>query len=185
MIGGRDWLEIVMRLTPFVLCLGLAASTLPMAVVGQRPDDQIAPQSVALMKQGEALLAQGKFIEADDALETALVVDPKNRAAFTLRSRKSCTARRSASPTRLWPSSPLTGMRWQFRAKRWSSWERCREPRTISPSCSSCAAPPAARRLRYCRPLSPRARRWQPPSRLKFPRRIRTKRARARQIHRR
>ena len=36
MIGGRDWLEIVMRLTPFVLCLGLAASTLPVAVVGQR-----------------------------------------------------------------------------------------------------------------------------------------------------
>jgi tetratricopeptide (TPR) repeat protein len=87
MLGGRDWLEIVMRLTPFVLCLGLAASTLPMAVVGQRPDDQIAPQSVALMKQGETLLAQGKYIEADDALETALAVDPKNRAAFTVMAR--------------------------------------------------------------------------------------------------
>ena len=76
-----------MRLTPFVLCLGLAASTLPVAVVGQRPDDQIAPQSVALMKQGETLLAQGKYIEADDALETALAVDPKNRAAFTVMAR--------------------------------------------------------------------------------------------------
>ena len=73
-----------MRLTPFLLCLGLAASTLPVAVIGQRPDDQIAPQSIALMKQGEQLLAQGKFVEADDALETALVVDPKNRAAFTV-----------------------------------------------------------------------------------------------------
>ncbi len=72
-----------MRLSPFVLCLGLAASTLPMAVVGQRPDDQIAPKSVELLKQGETLLAQGKLVEADDALETALVVDPKNRAAFT------------------------------------------------------------------------------------------------------
>jgi hypothetical protein len=68
-----------MRLTPFVLCLGLAASTLPVAVAGQRPDDQIAPQSLALMKQGETLLAQGKYVEADDALETALAVDPKNR----------------------------------------------------------------------------------------------------------
>jgi Flp pilus assembly protein TadD len=29
------------------------------------------------------LLGQGKLIEADDAFETALVVDPKNRAAFT------------------------------------------------------------------------------------------------------
>ncbi len=73
-----------MRLTPFVLCLGLAASTLPVAVNGQRPDDQIAPLSIDLLKQGETLLSQGKFIEADDALETALVVDPKNRAAFNV-----------------------------------------------------------------------------------------------------
>ncbi len=76
-----------MRLTPFVLCLGLAASTLPVAVNGQRPDDQIAPRSTELLKQGETLLTQGKFIEADDALETALVVDPKNRAAFTVMAR--------------------------------------------------------------------------------------------------
>jgi len=72
-----------MRLSPFVLCLGLAASTLPVAVVGQRPDDQISPKSAELLKQGETLLAQGKLVEADDALETALVVDPKNRSAFT------------------------------------------------------------------------------------------------------
>jgi tetratricopeptide (TPR) repeat protein len=84
MLGLRDWLEKIMRLTPFVLCLGLAASAVPVAVSGQRPDDQIAPQSVALLKQGETLLSQGKFVEADDALETALVVDPKNRAAFTV-----------------------------------------------------------------------------------------------------
>ena len=73
-----------MRLSPLVLCLGLAASTLSVAVVGQRPDDQIAPKSMELLKQGETLLSQGKFVEADDALETALVVDPKNRAAFTV-----------------------------------------------------------------------------------------------------
>ena len=73
-----------MRLTPVILCLGLVASTVPMAVSGQRPDDQISPKSVELLKQGETLLAQGKLVEADDALETALVVDPKNRAAFTV-----------------------------------------------------------------------------------------------------
>ena len=78
-----------MRLTPFVLCLGLAASTLPVAVIGQRPDDQIAPQSIALVKQGETLLSQGKLVEADDAFESALVVDPKNRAAFTAMARVS------------------------------------------------------------------------------------------------
>ncbi|MBA3666117.1 MAG: tetratricopeptide repeat protein [Sphingomonas sp.] len=71
-----------MRLTPLVLCLGLAASTMPGVLIGQRPDDQIAPQSVALLKKGEALIAQGKLLEADESLETALAVDPKNRAAF-------------------------------------------------------------------------------------------------------
>jgi Tfp pilus assembly protein PilF len=76
-----------MRLTPLVLCLGLAASTLPVAVVGQRPDDQIEPRSMALLKQGETLLSQGKLIEADDTLETALAVDPKNRAAFNVMAR--------------------------------------------------------------------------------------------------
>jgi tetratricopeptide (TPR) repeat protein len=77
----------MMRLSPLVLCLGLAASTMSVAVAGQRPDDQIAPKSVELMKQGETLLAQGKYVEADDALETALAVDPKNRAAFTVMAR--------------------------------------------------------------------------------------------------
>jgi tetratricopeptide (TPR) repeat protein len=57
------------------------------AVVGQRPDDQIAPKSMELLKQGETLLGQGKYVEADDALETALAVDPKNRAAFTVMAR--------------------------------------------------------------------------------------------------
>jgi len=89
MLGVRDWLEILMRLSPFVFCLGLAASTLPVAVIGQRPDDQIAPKSMELLKQGETLLSQGKFIEADDALETALIVDPKNRAAFVAMARVS------------------------------------------------------------------------------------------------
>lgn len=78
-----------MRLTPFVLCLGLVASTLPVAVIGQRPDDEIAPQSIALLKQGETLLTQGKLLEADDAFESALIVDPKNRAAFTAMARVS------------------------------------------------------------------------------------------------
>lgn len=76
-----------MRLSPVLLCFGLAASTLSVAGVGQRPDDQITPQSMALLKQGEALLAQGKLVEADDALETALAVDPKNRAAFVVMAR--------------------------------------------------------------------------------------------------
>ncbi len=71
-----------MRLTPVVLAFGLAASSLAVPVSGQKPDDQIAPTSVQFLKQGEAALAAGKLIEADDALETALAADPRNRAAF-------------------------------------------------------------------------------------------------------
>ena len=71
-----------MRLSPLVLAFGLAASSLAVPVVGQKPDDQIAPKSVEFQKQGEAALAAGRLIEADDAIETALVIDPRNRDAF-------------------------------------------------------------------------------------------------------
>ena len=71
-----------MRLSPLVLAFGLAASSLAVPVVGQKPDDQIADKSVEFQKQGEAALAAGKLMEADDAFETALAVDPRNRAAF-------------------------------------------------------------------------------------------------------
>ena len=71
-----------MRFSPLVLMLGLATSTLAIPAAGQRPDSQIAPLSVEYAKRGEAALAAGNYIAADDALETALVVDPRNRAAF-------------------------------------------------------------------------------------------------------
>lgn len=76
-----------MRLSPLVLAFGLAASSLAVPVASQQPDNQIAPRSVELLKQGEAALAAGRLIEADDALEAALVVDPRNRAAFVAMAR--------------------------------------------------------------------------------------------------
>lgn len=71
-----------MRLSPLVLAFGLAASSLAVPVAGQKPDNQIAPLSVALLKEGQAKLATGKLIEADDAFEAALAADPRNRQAF-------------------------------------------------------------------------------------------------------
>ena len=71
-----------MRLLQRVLIAGAAATLLASPVVGQRPDDQLNPKSVELLQQGRAHLAAGRFIEADNALETALAVDPRNRAAF-------------------------------------------------------------------------------------------------------
>jgi cytochrome c-type biogenesis protein CcmH/NrfG len=75
-------LEILMRLSPLVLAFGLAASSLAVPVAGQKPDDQIAPRSVEFQQKGQAALAAGRLIEADDAFETALAIDPRNRAAF-------------------------------------------------------------------------------------------------------
>ena len=72
-----------MRLTPIALSLAFALATMSSAGHGQRPDDQIDPRSLALLQQGQALTTAGKHSEAIDALETALVVDPRNRAAYS------------------------------------------------------------------------------------------------------
>jgi tetratricopeptide (TPR) repeat protein len=69
----------------FLASFGAALLAAPLA--GQRPDDQISPRSVELMRQGETLLASGKFVEADDALEASLAVDPRNRTAFVVMAR--------------------------------------------------------------------------------------------------
>ena len=71
-----------MRFSPRVMIAGVAASLLAAPVVGQKPDSQIDPRSVELLDRGQAHLEAGRFIEADDALEAALVVDPRNRDAF-------------------------------------------------------------------------------------------------------
>ena len=71
-----------MRLLPPVLIAGLAAVLATTAATGQRPDDQLMPRSVELLKQGETHLAAGRFAEADEVLETALAVDPRNRGAY-------------------------------------------------------------------------------------------------------
>lgn len=71
-----------MRFSPPVLALSLALLTVASVSHGQRRDDDIAPQSIALTGEGKTLLAAGKYDEATDALETALAVDPRNRPAF-------------------------------------------------------------------------------------------------------
>ena len=76
-----------MRLLHRVMLAGLAGALAAAPLAGQKPDDQIHPRSIELLRQGETLLAAGKFVEADDALETALAVDPRNRAAFVVMAR--------------------------------------------------------------------------------------------------
>lgn len=76
-------MENLMQSFPRLVLVGLAAIALAAPVAGQRSDDQINPKSVALMHQGQALMAAGKLEEAENALETALAVDPRNRWAYT------------------------------------------------------------------------------------------------------
>jgi Tfp pilus assembly protein PilF len=65
-----------------LLVIGFAGVALAAPVSGQRSDDQIVPQSVQFQRQGQSLLAAGKIEQAEDALETALAIDPRNRWAF-------------------------------------------------------------------------------------------------------
>ena len=71
-----------MRFLARYALIGFATFALSAPVVGQRPDDQIAPRSVQIQRQGQTLLAAGKFDQAQDMFETALAVDPRNRGAF-------------------------------------------------------------------------------------------------------
>jgi tetratricopeptide (TPR) repeat protein len=71
-----------MRSVPRLLLIGIATSALAFPLAAQRADDQIIPKSVALQHQGQALMAAGKLEQAEDMLETALAVDPRNRWAF-------------------------------------------------------------------------------------------------------
>ena len=71
-----------MRSLPSLLLIGFAGLAVAAPVAGQRADDQIAPKSVELQREAKALVAAGKLEQAEDMLETALAVDPRNRGAF-------------------------------------------------------------------------------------------------------
>lgn len=71
-----------MRFSPTVLALALVLGTMSSSSIGQKPDSQIDPRSLALLTQGEALRKAGNLAGAEDMLETALAVDARNRGAY-------------------------------------------------------------------------------------------------------
>ena len=91
-----------MRLTPIALSVALALATMATAGHGQRPDDQINPRSIALMQQGQALTASGRYNEAIDMLETALALDPRNRQAYSALARVAQAQKLPGKATRLY-----------------------------------------------------------------------------------
>lgn len=71
-----------MRASSVAVAAALTLVCVSATLHGQRPDDQIDARSTALLARGRAAQAAGDFQGATDALETAVAVDPRNRAAF-------------------------------------------------------------------------------------------------------
>lgn len=71
-----------MRYTPVTCAMALAFACVSSVATGQRPDSEISQQSLALLEEGKALAAAGNYAGANDALEGALVADPRNRQAY-------------------------------------------------------------------------------------------------------
>ena len=71
-----------MRFSPTAALFALTLATVSSSGVGQRPDDQANPRSLALLGQAEALRKAGNLAGAEDLLESALAIDPRNRAAY-------------------------------------------------------------------------------------------------------
>src|SRR5687767_10158993 len=74
--------ESVMRYTSVAAALGLTLLSLHTSLAGQKPEPQVDARSVALLERGKAARAAGDLSSANDLLETALVVDPRNRGAY-------------------------------------------------------------------------------------------------------
>lgn len=71
-----------MRLTPVVLSVAITFATMASAGFSQRPDDVIDQRSTALVQEAQSQTAATRYNDAIDLLETALAVDPRNRAAY-------------------------------------------------------------------------------------------------------
>src|SRR6476469_8951618 len=75
-------MESLMQSFARSLLIGAVGLALAAPAASQRADDQILPKSVELQRQAREAIAAGKFEQAEDLLETALAVDPRNRGAF-------------------------------------------------------------------------------------------------------
>lgn len=71
-----------MRISAVAFAAALTLVSVSTALHGQRADDQIDPRSLALLAEARTARAAGSLDRATDLLETALAVDPRNRAAF-------------------------------------------------------------------------------------------------------
>ncbi|WP_425229640.1 tetratricopeptide repeat protein [Sphingomonas sp.] len=71
-----------MRSLPLVLAGSLAVLSISTSLAGQRPAAAIDTRSLQLLTEGKTARAAGDLDAAQDALEAAAAVDPRNRQAF-------------------------------------------------------------------------------------------------------
>ena len=71
-----------MRFSPAAVALAFVLASVSSSVESQKPDDQIDPRSLALLARADAARGAGQLSQAQDLLETALAIDPKNRGAY-------------------------------------------------------------------------------------------------------
>jgi Tfp pilus assembly protein PilF len=71
-----------MRFSAPVIALSAFFLVASSASIGKKADHEIDPQSVALVAEGVAAQKAGQYDNALGWFETALAVDPRNRAAF-------------------------------------------------------------------------------------------------------
>lgn len=85
MLAQRETLsEKLMRFSAISVAAALLLVSISSSLMAQRPDDQIDPRSIALLQQGKAARAAGQIDAAEDAVESALAVDPRNREAYVV-----------------------------------------------------------------------------------------------------
>lgn len=75
-------MEMIVRILSVSMAAALLTVSLSTSLSGQRPDDQIDARSLQLLAQARAERAAGDLDGATDLLETAVTVDPRNRAAY-------------------------------------------------------------------------------------------------------
>lgn len=71
-----------MRILSLAAAAALVFACASSALHGQRADSQIDPRSLALLASARAAQSAGNLNVAAETLETALAVDPRNRAAL-------------------------------------------------------------------------------------------------------
>lgn len=71
-----------MHFSPLALVLSLTLASGTPHLLHDKADNQINPYSTHLMLQAEKSQKEGRLIEAEQLLESALAVDPRNKNAF-------------------------------------------------------------------------------------------------------